>query len=101
MGLASVAYRDLVERTIAERQQRMAIVRAVTRVEMGLGTAALIVAGAILLSPLGPTFFRPRNEILLFGIILFGIIGIVSGFVWMWRIRYEDPEKGPSNWRSH
>ena len=79
----------------------MAIVRAVTRVEMGLGTAALIVAGAILLSAFGPTFYRPRDEILLFGFLLFGIIGIVSGFVWMWRIRYADPEKGPSNWRNH
>jgi hypothetical protein len=83
----------------------MAIVRAVTGIEMGLGAAALIVAvGAILLSAFGPPGFHgmsyqgpPSGGEL----PLLGVIGVAFGCAWMRRIRYADPEAGPSNWRSH
>lgn len=47
------------------------------------------------------------DEVALFGppgssIIFLGVLGVVVGYVWLWRIRYTGPEDGArSNWRSH
>ena len=101
-GPCIAAYRWAM-RTLAQRERRLEIARLASRIEIGLGTIAVVLPPLFLVA--GPTPFtgmfwhqpawRPPIELVAYGLA-------VLGYIWLLRIRFTGPEDGArSNWRSH
>jgi hypothetical protein len=85
-------------RTIDARRRRLAIARAATRLELGLGALAIpLVLFVLVAAPRyhGLPGSPPPNGV----IEMIGVVGVVIGFVWMLRMRLADPEAGAPPWR--
>lgn len=82
-------------RTIDERRRRLAIARMTTRLELGFGALAILLALFIMIA--APRFHHWPGPHLRIEVI--GMVGIVVGFAWMLRIRLADPESGAPPWR--
>lgn len=75
-----------------------------SRIEIGLGTMAVIVGAGPFVVPapafFGPLFGGPPWPLELLRVIAY--TALLGGYAWMLRIRFRGPEDGArSNWRSH